>query len=324
MGTTTQNVNQEGSKSSAIEGAADRPAGPVIAGVPAYNEEVAIGSVVHGVSEYVDEVVVVDDGSDDDTSKLARRAGATVLEHECNAGKGSAMRSLLSYAKSASYDALVVLDGDGQHLPDDIPNVVEPVLAGDADIVIGSRYSDDQTHDETPLYRRFGQTILDALTFVSVGANVSDSQSGFRAFSPTAVESLSLTTNGYGVETEMLSEATKKDLRIQERPINVRYKDVDGQTYNSVHHGIAVVALILQLIRDKHPVLFFGVPGIILTTVGTIYGVHAILLYQQSGVFYAAKVLTAGFVTIPGILAIFCGLVLNSVQRMITQSDTPG
>lgn len=136
----------------------------VIAGIPTYNEEIAIGSIVHQVHAYADLVIVVDDGSSDQTVPIARAAGATVIEHAENRGKGGAMRTLLDHVQStdAEPDALVVLDGDGQHVPADIPDVVEPVLDDECDIAIGSRYLGDGG-TETPLYRRVGQRVLDLL-----------------------------------------------------------------------------------------------------------------------------------------------------------------
>ncbi|WP_241983235.1 glycosyltransferase family 2 protein [Halorubrum sp. GN11GM_10-3_MGM] len=290
----------------------------VIAGIPTYNEEIAIGSVVSRAQEYADEVVVVDDGSTDNTVQIARSVGATVIEHEENKGKGGAIRTLLQYTTNTDVDSLVVLDGDGQHLPEDIPDVVEPVLEGDCDISIGSRYVEEE-QTETPFHRRFGQRVLDYLTMGSSGENLSDTQSGFRALSPRAAQDLRLRTDGMGVESEMIDDASQKDLSIQEVPIDIRYDGIDGQTHNPLVHGLSVVMFILQLVRDRHPLVFFGGPGLLLTVFGTLYGLDGILIYQNSGTFYPAKVLVAGFSTILGVLGIFCGLILNQIANMVAE-----
>lgn len=293
----------------------------ILAGIPAYNEEVSIGSTVLEAKKYATEVIVVDDGSDDKTVEVAREAGAVVLCHEENMGKGAAMQSLFEHAVRYEWDAIVLLDGDGQHIPDDIPTVVEPVLEVDADMVIGSRYLDRESDDETPRYRRFGQKVLDLLTFGTSGVNVTDSQSGFRALSPQAVSKLTLTTDGFGVESEMLQSASSADLSVTERPIDVRYQDVDGQTANPITHGISVINSILHLVRDRRPLLFFGLPGILIATIGVVYGIQGILIYQNTNVFYPAKAMVSGFLVIIGVLSGFCGLMLNQITQIIAQTS---
>lgn len=284
----------------------------VIVGLPAYNEEVAIGSMILTAREYADEVVVVDDGSIDRTGEIAAAGGATVLEHEENRGKGRAIRTLFEYANDRDPAAFVLLDADGQHVPTDIPDVTAPVLDGEADVSIGSRYLDGRG-TETPRYRRVGQRMLDLITPGSAGRDLTDTQSGFRAFSPRALEELRLTTDGIGVESEVVSDAASKDLDLVEVPIGVRYEGIDGQTYNPLSHGLAVVMFVLDLIRDRHPLVFFTLPGLALVFVGTLYGLDGILVYRNSGVLYPAKLFVSGFLTIVGTLAAFMGLMLNSL-----------
>lgn len=287
----------------------------LIIGIPAYNEETGIGSVVLSAQQHTDDVIVVDDGSSDRTAEIARQAGALVIEHEKNSGKGQAMQTLFDYVKAYDFDALVVFDGDGQHAPADVPKVADPVINGDSDLVIGSRYL--ERDKETPFYRRFGQQILDMLTGQTARMNLTDTQSGFRAFSPEAVERLNLRTKGMGVESEMINSATKQGLEINERPISVRYRGIDGQTFNPLQHGLSVALFIIQLMRDRHPLLFFGLPGLVLIVAGTAYGLNAALIYQNTGVFLPWPAMISGIVTIIGILGVFCGLVLNQISIMI-------
>lgn len=310
---------QEVLRSEVLRSEVDTDEIDLIIGIPAYNEETGIGSVVLSAQQYTDTVIVVDDGSSDQTTEIARRAGALVIEHEENAGKGQAIQTLLDHVQGYDFDALVVFDGDGQHAPKDVPKVVEPVINGGSDLVIGSRYLEPDT--ETPSYRRFGQRVLDTLTRQTTRQNLTDTQSGFRAFSPKAVESLDLRTSGMGVESEMINSATEHDLTIDERPIDVRYDGIDGQTFNPLQHGLSVALFILQLMRDRHPLLFFGLPGLLLILIGTAYGFNTVLIYQNTGVFYPWPVVVSGILTIIGILGVFCGLVLNQISIMIKRLE---
>jgi glycosyltransferase involved in cell wall biosynthesis len=226
----------------------------VVVGIPAYNEENGIGSTLLGVKRWADDVVVVDDGSTDRTPEIAEQADVTVLRHERNRGKGAAVRTLFDHAQQVECDALVLLDADGQHDPADVPSLAEPVVDGDADMVIGSRYLGDEADDETPAYRRVGQVLLDYCTSrVTGGENLTDTQSGYRAFSPEALDRLSLTTDGMGVESEMIDSATSADLTIAERAIDARYDDLEGQTHNPVRHGFAVLAFLARLAKRRRP-----------------------------------------------------------------------
>lgn len=218
----------------------------VLVGIPAYNEEVAIGSVTLVAKQISNEVVIVDDGSDDQTASIASLAGATVIEHQSNRGKGHAIKTILKYSRYVDFDALVLIDGDGQHRPSEIPRLVSPIFSDDADVVIGTRYYDPSNNDETPLYRRFGQFLLDTATNWVSGIDLTDTQSGFRALSPEAVAELSFETDGIGVESEMIVEAAKTGLSIEEVPISVRYEGIDGQSHQSVRHGVAVLVNVLR------------------------------------------------------------------------------
>lgn len=286
----------------------------ILVGIPAYNEEVSIGSVVLLAKTITDHVLVIDDGSTDATADIAREAGATVICHEENQGKGAAVQTIFTRFQKQRYDAVVLLDGDGQHLPGQIRSIAEPVLNGKCDIVIGSRYI-QQDRTETPLYRRFGQKVLDYATAGSSGAVVSDSQSGFRAFSPSAIDQLSITTNGYGVESQIISEATNKDLNISEVPINVRYDDVDGQTYNPLSHGLSVLTVLLQLILDRHPLAIFCVPGLFLLVLGGTVVAHGLMVYQPTGTLSGWRIVLSGFALVVGALSLISGLVLHQVSN---------
>ncbi len=218
--------------------------------IPAYNEDTTIGDIVLRAREHVDEVLVIDDGSVDATRRVARLAEATVLSHPTNLGKGSAIRTAFDYAWRNGHQAVVLLDGDGQHDCDEIPLLLKPILEGEAELVLGKRRGGQ---DGMPLYRRAGNRILDYMTATLTGV-ITDSQCGFRAFSRTAIDLLDLSTDGFGIESEMLIRATEAGLRMAEVPIKSRY-DVDGSTLTPVEHGFRVANSILRIGAERYPVI---------------------------------------------------------------------
>ena len=215
-----------------------------VAIIPAYNEEVALGSIILRTLQYVDEVIIVNDGSDDKTVDVAKLAGAEIINHATNLGKGEALKSGFSAIGDA--DVVVTIDADGQHNPDEIPSLIKPIIEDGADLVNGSRYMNGP-EENTPAYRRVGQQVLDNATNFSAGIKVTDSQSGFRAFSPAACKVFRFYDTGFGIESEMLVDVAEAGLKIVEVPITVRY-DVDGSTKNPVTHGVGVL---LKIIKDK-------------------------------------------------------------------------
>lgn len=217
----------------------------IIALIPAYDEEVAIGSVILRTLQYVDDVLIVDDGSSDATSKIAKLAGAKVITHPTNLGKGEGLKSGFKYIGD-NYDIIITIDGDGQHNPDEIPKLLKPIIDGKTDLVNGSRYMNGP-EENTPAYRRVGQQVLDKATNISAGISITDSQSGFRAFTSKITPCFRFKDTGFGIESEMLVDAAENGFRISEVPITVRY-DVDGSTKNPVTHGVGVL---LTILKDK-------------------------------------------------------------------------
>ncbi|MGZ4847859.1 MAG: glycosyltransferase family 2 protein, partial [Halobacteriota archaeon] len=265
------------------EGSRDAALLTVMVGIPCYNEEVAIGSLVARASQYADRVVVLDDGSTDKTAEVARLVGADVLMHSANFGKGVALRDLFKFAAQCDVDILVILDGDGQHDPDDIPKLVKPLVFDEADIVNGSRYLSGSS-GETPRYRRFGQLVLDKITRLGFSreVNVTDTQSGFRAFSMKAAHNFKFNTGQLAIDSEMLMDAAKAGLRIKEVGISVRY-DVGHSSAHPVAHGIQVLAGILRNIEFKRPLVVFTVPGLILIFIGAAFGFYAYEVFLLIG-----------------------------------------
>ena len=216
----------------------------LVAVIPAYNEEEALPEVISKTLKYVDRVIIVNDGSDDKTAEVAMEAGAEVINHSTNLGKGEALKSGFKVIKE---DAIIItIDGDGQHNPDEIPDLVKPIIESGADLVNGSRYMNGP-EENTPAYRRVGQKVLDIATNISAGIKITDSQSGFRAFSPKSRDCFRFKDTGFGIESEMLVDAAEAGLKIVEVPITVRY-DVDGSTKDPITHGVGVL---FNIAKDK-------------------------------------------------------------------------
>ena len=196
-----------------------------IAAIPCYNEGLAIGSVVLKASRYVDEVLVVDDGSIDDTAEVAEAAGATVVAHGMNNGYGAAIRSCFDYAKQQNADIMVILDGDGQHDPSKIPDFVHALTTNGADIVIGSRFLEKKKNGNgIPRYRIAGMKVLNMSTRAAGSIKTTDSQSGYRAYSRKAIEMMRITNPDMFIcaGSEILMQVKDHDLDVVEIPITAR------------------------------------------------------------------------------------------------------
>lgn len=286
----------------------------VLVVVPAYNEELTIGSVVALAKKYGD-VLVVDDGSMDRTSEIAREAGAVVIRHERNMGKGGALKTAFEYAIEKGYDVVVTIDADGQHNPDEIPLLLDPIIKGEADLVIGSRYLSG-SKKEIPLYRRFGLWVLNKSTKVAASVDV-DSQSGFRAMNRKALERLDLNSDGYSIETDMVVKASERGIRLMEVPIGVRYDVPRKHKKNPLTHGLGVLASIVGLIGYKRPLLLFGVLSLVAFTIAGILGYLALEPYYKGGNVYLTQAIGAGIFMIIGIQLFVAGLTLNVLSRMV-------
>src|SRR5437763_3050275 len=223
------------------------PDSKILVAIPAFNEGTTIGSVVLKARQFASEVIVVDDGSSDDTAETAALAGAHVIQHARNLGKGVAIRSAWLYARERAPEAFVLLDGDHQHDPNDIPRLVETILSGKSDVVIGVRWGKTSG---MPMYRRVGKRALDYATAASAkNGLLTDSQSGYQVFSRHALESLEPTENGLSIESQLLLEAQGRNLRIEEVNIDSRY-DLDGSTISAGKHGTGVIGRIIVLVSE--------------------------------------------------------------------------
>jgi len=287
----------------------------IVAAIPCFNEERCIGSVVLQTKKFVDSVVVIDDGSADDTAEVATEAGAIVHKHGQNQGYGAAIRSALVKGSQLRADVLVTLDGDGQHDPKDIPKLIMPLLQGEADVVVGSRFL--IKGQKPPFYRRLGQRVLTTATNLGSGRRISDSQSGFRAYSSKALKKLNLAESGMSVSSEIQFAIRTSRLRVAEVPISVSY--TDKRKRNPIGHGMSVLGRILVLISLKNPLLLFGVPGLALLAGGLVLGVRVLTIYSDTNELAIGNALGTILLCLAGLLALFAALMLQAMKELLRQ-----
>ncbi len=283
----------------------------IIACMPAFNEEKYIGTLVLKTRQYVDEVIVVDDGSADDTVEIAKLAGARVVQHKRNKGYGAAIQSIFAEAKKIDPDILVILDADAQHSPQEIPALIKPILNDGYDCVIGSR---QEQKKKIPFYRRIGQKIILRSVKTLSENKLTDSECGFRAFSRKAVRALDLQESGMAVSAETVAEASRKNLRVTQVPVNVTYSK-DSSTMHPVRHGFSVFTRILVMISEQRPLFFFGLGGLILVLVGIIFGIRVLNLYAEYNVLPTGNTMVSVVLIVIGMFSIFTGLILRALSR---------
>jgi glycosyltransferase involved in cell wall biosynthesis len=293
----------------------------LVAIIPAYNEERFIGSVVIKAKKFVDAVLVIDDGSRDFTAEIARAAGAVVVRHEVNRGKGAALNSGFEKARELRPQAVVVLDGDGQHRPEDIPRMVQPILDEQTDMVVGSRYIG--IANTAPFYRKVGQRIMTFLTNFSSGVKSTDSWSGYRAFSPRAIESMQFHEGGWGADPEFQFQAREHKLRVSEIPISAIYEEKAKR--NPVTHGVKTVTAVVRLVGQHRPLLFFGVAGLLILLAGLGCGVWVWESYLRYRVLAVGIALVSVLLSVVGTFTFFTGIILHSIRGffMEIRNDLP-
>jgi len=289
----------------------------IIVGIPAYNEETTIAKVIVRAKRYAERVVVVDDGSTDDTHKIAEALGAIVIGHKRNRGYGTAIGACFTAARNRGADILVTLDGDGQHDPDEIPGLVQRIVQGKADIVIGSRFLRPTDQDRTPKLRRVGISFLTGLTEVASRRSFSDAQSGFRAYSRRAIEQITPAEQGMGVGSEILMKAAEKGLKILEVPALVTYRGSETSTHNPVYHGLDVVASVIKFTSIRHPLVFYGGLGMISLSVAVGFGLWTLNIYTKEGRIVTNLLLISLGSALIGVLALFTAGILFTLISVL-------
>jgi len=287
--------------------------------IPCYNEKATIGSVILKSKKYAKKVLVVDDGSTDDTADLARAAGASVISHKKNMGKGAAIKTGFQYALKNNFDYVVTIDGDGQHNADEIPTILESVINNGHDISIGYRVGE---RTEMPVWRKIGKRVLDYSTSFGSGGFITDSQCGFRAFNRRALEAITPLLKGqnFAVESEQLVRAHEIGLGVVNTSVTCKYEDLDTSTKNPAIHGLSVLSYVIWLIAEQHPLLLITLPGFILVILGLFFGIYTLQIYNQTHVFLISYAILVSILVIIGAFAMFMGLMLNVLPNIIKRS----
>jgi glycosyltransferase involved in cell wall biosynthesis len=292
----------------------------IVACIPAFNEERTIAKVILQTQKYVDKVIVCDDGSTDMTAEIAEKLGAAVIRHSRNLGYGAALNTLFREAVKLNPSCIVTIDADGQHNPSDIPKLTDPIVRGEADIVIGSRFLSGR--DNTPKYRRLGVKVITGIVRKISYPQITDAQSGFRAYSRRAVEELGLTEPGMGVSTEILIKAGEKKLKVVEKPVTISYDVEKPSKKNPLLHAIDVTTSMLKHYSIMHPLTFYGIPGSVMILLGIFFGVWALEIYRAEGrLVVNLALLTIGSILI-GLLLIVTGIMLFTLISVVRELKT--
>ncbi len=285
----------------------------VVAIVPAFNEGRSIRNVVLNMRRYVNTVLVVDDGSGDETAEIAREAGAIVVKHSQNQGKGAALSTGFREACKLNPDMVVTIDADGQHLPEETRRVITPLLAGEADLVVGSRYLQHTSH--IPQHRVWGHRLFNLILNQISGIPLTDSQSGFRAFSAKALRAISFESHGFAVESEMQFLARKFNLRVAEVPITVRYEEPAKRSV--IMQGLLVLAGVLSLTASHRPLLCSNILGTLLLLLGLIGGLWLPDIYPAPSETNLVQLAAAFPFTILGVSIFLTGLIVHTRQPLL-------
>ena len=293
------------------------PNARVLVCIPAFNEAKSIGAIVGKAKSYATEVIVCDDGSVDETYNAAKAAGALVIRHPVNKGYGAAVKTLFCAARERNADVMVTLDSDGQHDPSQIPRVIAPILNEGFDLVIGSRFLDNDDKKKVPAYRTFGIKTITKFAQLASYDNITDAQSGFRAYGKNALSKIDLVEEGMAVSTEILVRAGEKNLMIKEVPITITYDVDDASTHNPVSHGLSVLATIFRFISLRHPLPFYGLPGLAFLIVAGVFMSDALNLFSSTRFVSTNMILISIGAAVIGVVLIVTGVILSTISALL-------
>ena len=289
----------------------------IIVGIPAFNEEKNIAVVITQLKKIVDKIIVCNDGSTDLTSKIAEELGVIVINHEKNLGYGAAIRSIFLKSKDLDGDILVTFDADGQHRVDDINKVINPIINGKSDLVIGSRFL-DESEKEVPRYRKVGIKVITKITNATIKKQLTDSQSGFRAYSKKVLTELNPSDAGMGISTEILIKASSKNFRISEVPIKITYSG-DTSTHNPISQGSSVIISTIKYTSIEHPLKFYGIPSLIFFITGLSFTYAATQYYAEIGRLNTNLTIVAAGTILIAVVLLITGILLYSLISVVRE-----
>ena len=293
--------------------------------IPCLNEEKTVANVIKAIPEVFTGVtkrtiIVVDDGSTDNTAQLAEGAGAVVVRHSSNKGVGAAFQTGLEKALELQADVIVNMDGDGQFNPVDIDRLIEPIIKGESDFVTASRFKDSSQTPEMPAIKKWGNKRIASLISFLIGKKFYDVSCGFRAYSKEAALQLNL-FGKFTYTQETFLDLAFKGLNIKEVPVKVRGVREFGKSRvasNLFKYAVNTSGIIIRTYRDYRPLKFFSIMSLLMLLIGIIFGGFLAIHYIRSGNFSPHK--WAGFVSASfffiSILLFITGLLADILSRV--------
>ena len=291
----------------------------IIIGIPAFNEEKNIASIITKLMNITDTIIVCNDGSSDLTSEIAEKMGAVTINHKKNLGYGGAIRSIFLKAKELDGDILVTFDADGQHRIEDIEKVIKPIINQEADLVIGSRFL-DASEKEVPQYRKVGIKVITKITNASIKEQLTDSQSGFRAYSRKIVNELNPSELGMGISTEILIKASSKNFKITEVPIKILYSG-DTSTHNPISHGSSVILSTIKYTSIENPLKFYGIPSVIFFIIGLSFTYLSAQYYAEIGRLNTNLTIVAAGTVLIAVVLLITSILLYSLVSVVRERN---
>jgi glycosyltransferase involved in cell wall biosynthesis len=290
----------------------------VVVAIPCYNEAITIGKVIGDFREALPgaTIVVFDNNSTDDSASLAQQAGAVVHKVR-KQGKGHVLQSIFNLV---SADAVVIVDGDDTYFAEDVHQLVGPVLAGEADMVVGNRLA-SASEESMRVYRHIGNRMIVGCINLMFGTRYQDILSGFRVFSRRFVETVPLLTPGFETETEMTLQALEEGMLIEELPISYRSRPADSHSkLNAFRDGYRIMLTAAMLLRDHNPLRVFGLVSVLLLLCVVVLLVLVLLAVQGQIQVNVPVLLTAVVLLVPlSAFSFGLGLILNAVNTRFRQ-----
>ena len=287
----------------------------VTIGIPAFNEEKNIAKMIVKLKKIYDEIIVCNDGSTDLTGEIAENLGVIVINHKQNLGYGAGINSIIKKSKEIDTDILVTFDADGQHKVEDVKKVIEPIKNGDADLVIGSRFL-SKTKEKIPEYRKIGINIITKVTNAGLKKKITDSQSGFRAYSKDLISKLDISDMGMGISTEILIKTNSLGFRITEIPITILYEGKTS-TQNPISHGTSVLFSTIKYTSIEHPLKFYGIPSLIFFVIGLSFTFLSIDYYMEVGRINPNITIVAAGTTAIAVILFVASVLLYSLANIV-------
>ena len=281
----------------------------------------SIKDVILKAKKYANEVIVYDDGSTDNTCEIAKISGVSfIIVAPNNRGYSAAIRALFQASRNKNADIMITLDSDGQHDADQIPDIIDPIVKGECDIVIGSRFLTNNDSQKVPRYRSVGIKTITKITQYASYEGITDAQSGFRAYNRNALSKIELFEEGMSVSTEILLRSKEKKLVVKEVPVTINY-DVENNgrtsTKNPMSHGMGVLYSVVRFVSLRHPIAFYGLPGVALLIIAAIFMNHALNLFSETRYVSTNMILISIGTSVVGVILLATGAILYTMIALL-------